>query len=79
MISIGADHAGYELKEKIKQHLESKGITVNDHGCYSSDSIDYPDYAHPVANEVEGSDSVTGILICGSGNVHFAGLLKLRN
>lgn len=68
MIPIGADHAGFELKEFIKKELTKKGMVFNDHGCYSEDSIDYPDFGHPVANEVEGNPGVLGILICGSGN-----------
>lgn len=67
MIPIGADHAGFELKEAIKEHLANKGIETKDHGCYSTDSIDYPDFGHPVASEVEANGGL-GILICGSGN-----------
>lgn len=67
-ILIGSDHAGYELKELIKQHLVAKGIEVKDVGPSSADSVDYPDFAHPVANEVASNASVFGILICGSGN-----------
>ena len=68
MIVIGCDHAGFELKSKIINHLLEKGFDVEDMGCYSEDSIDYADYAHPVAFEVEKNSDVTGILICGSGN-----------
>jgi ribose 5-phosphate isomerase B len=68
IIPIGADHAGFHLKQVIISHLESKGFSVNDHGCYSSESIDYPDYGHPVATEVESNPGRLGILICGSGN-----------
>ena len=68
MIVIGCDHAGFELKNKIINHLSEKGFEVKDMGCYSEDSIDYADYAHPVAFEVEENSDVTGILICGSGN-----------
>lgn len=68
MIVIGCDHAGFELKNKIITHLSEKGFEVKDMGCYSEDSIDYADYAHPVAFEVEENSDVTGILICGSGN-----------
>jgi ribose 5-phosphate isomerase B len=68
MIVIGCDHAGFELKNKIITHLSEKGFEVKDTGCYSEDSIDYADYAHPVAFEVEENSDVTGILICGSGN-----------
>jgi len=68
MIVIGCDHAGFELKSKIINHLLEKGFDVEDMGCYSEDSIDYADYAHPVAFKVEDNSDVTGILICGSGN-----------
>lgn len=67
-IPIGADHAGFELKEELKKHLISKGFEVADHGCYSLESIDYADFAHPVAEEVESNEGMLGILICGSGN-----------
>jgi ribose 5-phosphate isomerase B len=68
MIVIGCDHAGFELKSKIINHLLEKGFDVEDMGCYSEDSIDYADYAHPVASKVEDNSDVNGILICGSGN-----------
>ena len=68
MIVIGCDHAGFELKSKIITHLSERVFEVKDMGCYSEDSIDYADYAHPVAFEVEENSDVTGILICGSGN-----------
>ena len=68
LIPIGSDHAGFELKTKIIQHLEAKGFTLEDKGCYSEDSIDYADYAHPVASLVESTTGMKGILLCGSGN-----------
>jgi ribose 5-phosphate isomerase B len=68
IIPIGADHAGFQLKETLKQYLSSKGYEVNDFGCFSEESIDYPDFAHPVAEMVEQNDGMLGILICGSGN-----------
>ena len=68
LIPIGSDHAGFELKTKIMQHLEAKGFTLEDKGCYSEDSIDYADYAHPVASLVESTTGMKGILLCGSGN-----------
>ena len=68
MIVIGCDHAGFELKSKIITHLSERGFEVKDMGCYSEDSIDYADYAHPVSFEVEKNSDVKGILICGSGN-----------
>ena len=68
IVPIGADHAGFALKEKIIEHLESKGYEVKDYGCYSEESIDYPDFVHPVADYVENNPGTLGILICGSGN-----------
>ena len=68
VIPIGADHAGFILKGKIIQFLESKGFEVKDFGCFSEESIDYPDFAHPVAEMVEENTGMLGILICGSGN-----------
>lgn len=67
-IAIGCDHAGYEYKEHIKKYLEKKGYTVKDYGTYSNDSVDYPDFVHPVAQEVANRKSKYGIVICGSGN-----------
>ena len=67
-ISIGGDHAGYELKQKIIAHLESRMVLVSDHGPYTSDSVDYPDFVHPVCNDILNGESNLGILICGSGN-----------
>lgn len=67
-ISIGADHAGYLLKDTIKKHLESAGHTVTDYGTHTAESVDYPDFAHPVANDVENGTADFGVLICGSAN-----------
>lgn len=67
-IGIGADHAGFQLKEKIKNYLVDKGYIVKDFGCYSEERADYPDFAHPVANSIENKENDLGILICGSGN-----------
>ena len=66
-ISLGADHAGFELKEKIKKLLLQQGIEVNDRGTHSSEAVDYPDYARKVAEEVADHDADLGILVCGSG------------
>ena len=66
-ISIGADHAGYELKESIKRALNARGVTVDDVGTYSGDSVDYPDYAAQVAGRVVSGESDRGILVCGTG------------
>ena len=68
IIPIGADHAGFILKGKIINFLETHGYQVKDLGCFSEESIDYPDYAHPVAEMVEQNEGMLGILICGSGN-----------
>jgi len=67
MIAIGCDHGGYELKLAVIEHLKSKGYEVKDFGCYSSDSVDYPDYAYPVAKAVANGEAEKGILICGTG------------
>ena len=67
-ISIGGDHAGYELKERIKEYLDSKNIEFLDKGPYSEESVDYPDFVHPVCNEVLEGSVDFGILICGTGN-----------
>lgn len=67
-IAIGADHAGYEFKSAIVEILQNKGLEVKDHGTYNADSVDYPDFAHPVANAVQNNEAGFGILICGSGN-----------
>jgi ribose 5-phosphate isomerase B len=67
-VAIGCDHAGFEYKEAIMSFLDGKNVTCKDFGTYSSDSVDYPDFAHPVANEVESNKAAFGILICGSGN-----------
>ena len=68
ILTIGCDHAGYEMKEKIKQHLSEKGITLTDCGTYSIESTDYPDYAHKVAEAVASNNAAFGILLCGSAN-----------
>jgi len=68
IIPIGCDHAGFELKQTIVKHLQDNGFLVNDQGCFSNDSIDYADYAHPVAVLVEKNIGTKGILLCGSGN-----------
>jgi ribose 5-phosphate isomerase B len=65
---IGADHAGFEMKEVLKNYLSEAGYTVEDKGTYSLDSVDYPDYAHAVATAVEADNDSLGILLCGSAN-----------
>ncbi|RVU02000.1 ribose 5-phosphate isomerase B [Mucilaginibacter limnophilus] len=65
-IAIGADHAGFDLKEALKPILE--GAEIKDYGTYSTESADYPDFAHPVASAVENGEADFGILICGTAN-----------
>ena len=67
-IAIGCDHAGFEYKEDIISFLEGKGLAFKDFGTYSIDSVDYPDFAHPVAASVENDETAFGILLCGSAN-----------
>lgn len=67
-IAIGADHAGFRLKAVITEYLRSKGHEVQDFGAHSEQSVDYPDFAHPVAETVESGKADYGVLICGSGN-----------
>ena len=67
-ISIGNDHAGPDYKFAIVDYLQSKGIEVTNHGTDSTDSVDYPDFVHPVAKDVSEGKSDFGILICGSAN-----------
>lgn len=68
-IAIGADHAGFEYKERIKHHLLEQGYEVLDYGTLNAtQSVDYPDYAHPVADAIENGTADKGILICGSAN-----------
>lgn len=67
-IEIGCDHAGVDLKQLILNHLRNLGYSVNDHGAFSSDSVDYPDFAHSVSKALMNDSNKFGILICGSGN-----------
>lgn len=66
-IAVGADHAGFIYKEQIVKYLTSKGIDVQDFGTFSTDSVDFPDFAHPTAEAVETGKADFGILLCGSG------------
>lgn len=66
-LAIGCDHAAYEMKESIKRYLEEQGHELTDFGCDSSESVDYPDFAHPVSDAVESGAAQFGILMCGSG------------
>ena len=65
-IAIGADHAGVAMKDELKKWLEKTDYNLHDFGTFSSESVDYPDFAHPVALSVESGGSEFGILICGS-------------
>lgn len=67
-IAIGNDHAGTEYKFEIVKFLESQGIHVTNYGTDSHESVDYPDFIHPVANDVASKEANLGIIICGSGN-----------
>jgi ribose 5-phosphate isomerase B len=67
-VAIGCDHAGFEYKEDIISFLDGKSVTWKDFGTFSTDSVDYPDFAHPVSNSVESGEASFGILICGSAN-----------
>ncbi len=67
-VAIGSDHAGFDYKEQIKNFLSSHNISFHDFGTLINESVDYPDYAHPVASAVEKNEAAFGILICGSAN-----------
>ena len=67
-IAIGSDHAGFDYKVEIVKWLTEKGYKVEDKGVDANKSVDYPDYAHPVANAVENGEVAFGILLCGSAN-----------
>ena len=66
-IGIASDHAGYALKQFVKQYLEEKGYAYKDFGTFSEESCDYADYAHPLAEAIEAGNVYPGIAICGSG------------
>ena len=67
-IAIASDHAGFGYKTKLVNYLKTKGVEIKDFGPINEESVDYPDYAHPVANAVEKKDADLGVLLCGSGN-----------
>jgi len=67
-VAIGCDHAGYDYKDTVIRTLKREGAEVIDKGTYSTDSVDYPDFVHPVAELVESGEADFGVLICGSGN-----------
>lgn len=66
--AVGGDHAGFDYKDQLIDYLKSLGIRVQDFGTYSADSVDYPDFAHPVAESVEKGAHDFGLLLCGSAN-----------
>lgn len=66
-IGLACDHAGFELKQFVIQYLKEKGLSFKDYGTYSTDSCDYPDFAHALARGIEGGEVEKGIAICGSG------------
>lgn len=67
-VALGGDHAGFDYKSQLAAYLKEKGFETKDYGTHSADSVDYPDFAHPVANAVESGEFPLGILICGSAN-----------
>lgn len=68
-IGLACDHAGFEYKEKLKKLLSSeKNNEINDYGCYSLESVDYPDFAHKLAESIENRENELGIQFCGTGN-----------
>ena len=67
-VGLASDHAGFEMKQFIKQFLIEKGIEIKDFGTFSCESVDYPDFAHPLANAIESGECYPGFAFCGSGN-----------
>ncbi len=67
-VGIGCDHAGFDYKEDLKQILTERGFVVTDFGTYSTESVDYPDYVHPLSEAIENHESDMGVLVCGSAN-----------
>ena len=67
-IGLACDHAGFEYKEKLKKYLSNKGKKIKDFGCYSLESVDYPDFAHQLSESVEKGNNNIGIQFCGTGN-----------
>ncbi|TWP29438.1 ribose 5-phosphate isomerase B [Apibacter muscae] len=66
-IAVAADHAGFEYKNHIFKYLTDRGFQVHDFGTYSQDSVDYPDFVHPLATAIENKEFDFGFLFCGSG------------
>ena len=67
-IGLACDHAGFEYKEKLKKYLLNNNNDIKDFGCYSLDSVDYPDFAHKLAKSIENGENKLGIQFCGTGN-----------
>tara|TARA_B100000401_G_scaffold414950_1_gene336227 strand:- start:1098 stop:1526 length:429 start_codon:yes stop_codon:yes gene_type:complete len=67
-IGLACDHAGFEYKEKLKEYLIRKGKKIKDYGCYSLESVDYPDFAHKLSKSIEKNENELGIQFCGTGN-----------
>lgn len=67
-IALACDHAGFQMKQEVIKYLQNEGHTIKDFGAFSSESSDYPDYAHPMASAVENKEVDLGISMCGSGN-----------
>ena len=68
MLALSSDHAGYPLKQIVMEYLDQQGLSYHDYGCYSTESCDYPDYAHPMAQSIEDGICDRGIAICSTGN-----------
>lgn len=67
-VALGCDHAGFEYKEMVKKMLSEESFAIKDFGTFSLDSVDYPDFVHPVADSIEKKESDVGVLFCGSAN-----------
>lgn len=67
-IALACDHAGFEYKERVKKYLSSKENKISDFGCYSEESVDYPEFAHKLAKSIEKNENIIGIQFCGTGN-----------
>ena len=86
MIALGADHGGYELKEAVKKHLDEIGVPYKDFGCFSTESVDYPDMAEPACRAVVAGECDKALLFCGTGvgisiaanKIHASALLLQR-
>lgn len=82
ILALGSDHAGYDLKQFIKNELIVQGFDIKDFGCYSPDSVDYPDIIHPLAQEINEGRIKRGIILCGTGigvNVFYSNFLSNHN